>query len=443
MAETSGPPGAETSSARSAVPPVEGGGKGADKPTPRVPSSAGPWRRREAERVELRGPFQGPDVNPPSKPSQSLLAHLDECPYSGALYLKYGGGVGSHAMDRGSAFHDFAERATRLMQETGEVQLNPDVTRDLMQQVLAERSDLVVKAKEQEALRAMAWNFGTGCAIDPAKLVCVETMIELAVQSPRTGKVWYVRGKLDRAERHGTEGWVHDYKSSRSIPSEESYRDSFQRQFYALLLSRGVYAHPDERSAQEGLDPALYGERVAEGLSVVHTVEHYPRYTYQETGELVNNRDTMNQAAIEDFLQWGVMPAISRLEDGLDTGKWSAIPSSHCGICPARHDCPLPQELRDEYAPPETPEEAVEMGEWALFLENATKKIKGRLRAYVDEHGEFAVGDQVFGLHPRESRRVKDHDKLAAALRKGGANAEDYVGVSVSTRFDHQKKKAA
>ena len=400
------------------------------------------------ERIDLRGPFSAAPVKPPAKPSQSLLHHLDSCSYAGMLYLKYGGGgAASHAMARGSAFHHFAERATRRimeragvidpddlararemssseeqlrewLQEQGvaTVQISVDEARDLMQQVIKQSADLVVPTAEQDALRAMAWNFATGHVIDPTKVVALETMLELEIDG------WTVRGKLDRAELVEHEAFVHDYKTSRNVQSKGAYEKSFQPQFYALLVAQGVYAAPEEDHPQLNVRPEQYGKRVTEKGGPVHTYELYPRYTYQETGDLVNNEATYTQAQLADFKET-LRSSLARLEHGLETNMWAAVPSSHCAICPSRADCPLPAEIRDEYPRPSTEEEARELAQWSVMFDHARKGINKNLKAWASESGvDIDLGNRYFTF--KKVEQIRDER------------------VAVSTRFQDEERAA-
>lgn len=407
---------------------------------------------------------------PPAKPSQTLLSHLDACSYAGYLYLKHKG-HSSWPLARGTVFHDFAERATRRILDragtvddetldraqamadeeanpeaalrdflaqagVGAVRLDHDEARDLMQQVIRERVELNVPAHEQDALRAMAWNFASGHVIDPPHVVGVEAMLELEVGD------WTVRGKLDRLEVANAEAYIHDFKTSRSVPSEEEFEGKFQPQFYAMLAAYGRFAEPDADHPQTGIPEARLGERVAEGLRCVHAIEHYPRFTYDETGELVNRRATYSHPRLTDFRET-VAATLARLEHGLETNEWQATPSSHCGICPMEAECPIEPEVRGEVPAPATEADARALGEDVILLERRVGAIKRRLRAYCDDHGELVVGDYEYGLTKRESRRVRDHESLRLALERGGASPADHVAVTTTTRFDKRRIRKA
>jgi hypothetical protein len=59
-----------------------------------------------SEALDLRNQPPMPEGERPERPSrlsQTFLRHAANCPRSGALYLLFGGGAGSHEMDRGTA----------------------------------------------------------------------------------------------------------------------------------------------------------------------------------------------------------------------------------------------------------------------------------------------------------------------------------------------------
>ena len=388
------------------------------------------------------------------RPSQSLLSHLDQCGYAGFLYLKHSGGTGSHPMDRGTAFHIFAERATyKLMEQAGVLddatieraramaleqseqtgedhraifrdfleqagagpaRLDPDDARDLMQQVLLDHPELNVPVGQQEPLRAMAWNFATGHIIDARAVIAVETLLELELDG------WTLRGKVDRAELHDGIAYVHDYKTSRLnlkgeredegkvIAAEEKYRESFQPPFYALLVAEGTVAHPSERHPQTFIDPNLYGERLTKGVTEVNTLEHYPRYRYEETGELVSRFATWNAAKLADFKE-GLRYLLRKLEHGLTTDRWAATPSDHCGICPMESECPIKPRHRKQTPAPRTEAQARALSARIIRLERNLKDDRKALKVYVEHNGALSVEvdgeEHVYDIRKVEQQR--------------------------------------
>ena len=106
--------------------------------------------------------------------STTSMGKYNLCPRSYFLYRKHRGGPSNHALARGECWHDFRERYVELLVENSETSAPPEVGKDLMRAVIAERIDLVLFEHEQNALRAMVWNFSEVMVIDPDQVVGLE-----------------------------------------------------------------------------------------------------------------------------------------------------------------------------------------------------------------------------------------------------------------------------
>jgi hypothetical protein len=177
-------------------------------------------------------------VERPESLRQTVISKFDACPRSFYLYCKYDGGAPAARLDRGIVFHEFVERAVRMMIDTDETSMPPEVAKDLIGSIITERKDLVVPEYEQNALRAMAWHWANATIIDPEEVVGLEQKIELALPG---GKV------------HGTPDFatitqfgyaqIDDYKTSLAIPSMDELENgakSFQGRLYCLLFAFGI-----------------------------------------------------------------------------------------------------------------------------------------------------------------------------------------------------------
>ena len=349
----------------------------------------------------------------PEKVSQSLLARMDVCGYSGALYLQHKGGAQTAPMSRGTIFHEFVERAILTMVDTGEVQLPPEVARELLEAVVEEREDLTLPAHERDSLRGMAWKWAESFTLNPKTLAGVEVMPELEIDG------WIVRGKIDLVEQHGDQVWIRDWKTSLAIPSQEDFDRSFQTRFYALLWAEGT----------------LDGKRPGQGVNTFHLAEEYPRYEGEDG--LFRRVTTVAREDLHDFKRH-ISGLLRRLESSVESGEWTVSPGSHCATCSAPRECPLPSSQIPVVFEEES--DAREAAEELDRLEAKAKEIKAALREWVDGNGELVYGDQEWGFRAVRSNRT-DKGAMEEALRAGGADPNSFIKTSTTTRFQRRKVK--
>jgi len=372
-----------------------------------------------------RGLYKAPfTLERPEKVSQSCLARIDVCPYSGALYLKHrDDNVQTHRMAGGEMAHYVFERLTTMALENGWETIPPEVAKDYAQAWIEERVDLALTADEQEAVRTAAWNWASAMVFDHEAIVGVEQMFEYELAG------WTIRGKLDLVEiiPGSGIGIVTDYKTSLRLPSIEEYGRDFQAQCYALLLHKGT---------PEGESMAL-----GRGLSAIKTKQVFPRYA-PEGGELLHRHATFEPKHLWDFER--VLEAhLAKLAHGLETGEWAASPGTHCNTCPAASECPIPAEVRRTGAIV-TEGQALELAESIGRRERELRDDKDALKAYVDERGvRLVVGDEAWDFHLERREGIKDKGALKAFITEHGAQPEDFFKTSVSTRFKRARIKEA
>lgn len=306
----------------------------------------------------------------PSRLRRSLLDQFDKCAYAGYLYLKHEGGSPSHAANRGTIFHETVERVAKLALEMGDGVISGDVARDVAQQVIAERTDLPIPLGEQEAVRLMAWNWGEATELNPETVLLVERQVELEVGG------YTVYGTIDLAEQ-ADEGvlLVTDYKTYLALPTQEEYEQDFQAPFYAALVAHGRFADT--------------GERVAERVREIRTRQVYPRFR-EPDGDLRQRERGFNQEQIADFLV-ALEAIIARLEEGLETGQWAAVPGDHCTFCPAPYECPIPKAQRPNGIC--SPHDAAEAAELWYRLDRERKELFYALREFARENGHIKFGN--------------------------------------------------
>ncbi|HMS60641.1 MAG TPA: PD-(D/E)XK nuclease family protein [Solirubrobacteraceae bacterium] len=369
------------------------------------------------------------NVPAPSRISQTLARRMDVCPRSAYLYLRYKGGPSSAAMNRGTAFHIFAERMAVELIRRGErslfapAQIDPDdpqdhgedlsqaardvasLTQAMVEQVFEDFPDLTMPAAERDSTRAMAYHLAIGWDVDPQAIVGVERMFSLELECG-----WTIVGKVDLATLpSATVGEVADYKTTLAVPSQEEHAQSFQAKLYALLL---MYGRPVD------------GEPFGSHLTHVTGRMIYPRAKPRETGKglrLVQREATWSRGQLDEF-RMDVEALGRRVSDALESGDWAAQAGPHCSECPAPRECPIPRELRNYAGTILEPEQASEAWEWAMRAKAAVAAVEKEVKAFAKAHGGVVVGDQVFEWRVSESRRLRsvggrsDWDGLAQAV---------------------------
>lgn len=366
-----------------------------------------------------------PPVDRPSRLSQTMLRHMDNCPRSGYLYLKHKGGPSSAPMDRGSAFHLFAERMVVELVARGEKSLFApaqdgdggaedlsqaakdvaSLTQAMVEQVFADHPEFVMPASERDAVRVMAYHLAVAFDVDPQSVVGIERAFELDLECG-----WKIVGKVDLAALPtATRGLVDDYKTSLAVPSQEEHAQSFQAKLYALLL---MYGRPVD------------GEPFGSHLTHVTGRMIYPRAKPRETGKglrLVQREATWSRGQLDEF-RMDVEALGRRVSDALGSGDWPAQAGPHCSECPAPRECPIPRELRNYQGTILEPEQASEAWEWAMRAKAAVAAVEKEVKAFAKAHGGVVVGDRVFEWRVSESRRLRsvggrsDWDGLAQAV---------------------------
>lgn len=382
-------------------------------------------------------------VEVPRRPSQTFLGHHEVCDRMAYLWLKHGGGAGSHPMNRGSLFHIFAELATLELIAKGENMMPPKEAAQLMRKVLREHATLTVPAKERDALRRMAWSWAAGTWVDPERTVCVERLLELEIGE------WTIRGKIDRAELDAFgHAEIHDYKTSWALPDSEEfasggfdrdgwprYGGDYQTQIYALLFAFG---------SSEG-----YDHPPGEGVERFHLFLDFPQYP---TEEGIAYRDAwVTRGQLASFRD-DLADQLARLEANEKTGKWQPTPGHHCGRCPAPRECPLPRHLRpDSQLEPGDTKAAEELATWLKFRQPETKRVQRRLREFTKREGLTLVRaghDEAYVFEHTLTEKIKNKTKLRLAVE--GAveyghpfDWEEHVTVSHGTRFKLQTVEPA
>lgn len=325
--------------------------------------------------------------------STTSMGKFNVCPRSYFLYRKYRGGPSNHALARGECWHDFRERFVQLLVDNSETSAPPEIGKDLMRAVIADRTDLVLPEYEQNSLRAMAWNFSEATIIDPEQVVGLEQTIELHLENGT------IRGRLDYAEIVAAFHYalIVDDKTSLAIPSQDEVENgakSWGGRFYCLLLMEGI---PEGESLPLG-----------KGINEFRFRLQYPRFTNSETGELIYREVSYTRDQLVDF-KGTVESHLEKINEGWVTGNFPASPGSHCVECPARSECPIPEQFH-EIEVIETVEEAQQALELHLTRDAVQRRVMKSVSAFHEDYAApIFVGDYSFDRR-LETRRQVDWD---------------------------------
>lgn len=361
------------------------------------------------------------NVELPERLSQTFLARTDVCARSAFLYLSEPQTT-SHAMDRGTLFHEFAKRFVELLIENEENAAPPEVTKDLLAVVIEENPTLQVPESEMDACRIMAYHFAENLWLDPSKVVALEKKLLLDIDGVT------VSGKVDLAcvwpeARHAE---ITDWKTNFAPDSmsEDAFEGTFQTKMYALMLAEGIGED----------DPVSIGR----GIDTFTVREVFPR-----NRTMPERKVTLDRMQLADFKQTTLQAAIRRAEHGFETGKWQAVTGSHCSTCAAPHACPLPAILIPTALPDD---DLPALSDRELFLAKERSVIVKKLRADVDANGPRAVGsDQEWRFDFSISQKLdpKKKDELIGFIEQAGGDPADYFSETSSVTFAKRKVKAA
>lgn len=398
-----------------------------------------------------------PVVSAGWQPSQTFLKHHDRCDRAAMLYLVYGGGAGSHPLNRGAIWHEVASQLTRYAINRPEPEPrigSVEIGKEFLLDYLRANPHLQVSAAERDALRYMIANFCMGEAWDPGKIVAIETTVTLQI-----GR-WTIICRIDRAETIGP-GFLEviDYKTSFSLPDGEEFKGEsfdeegeprfagdFQTMLYALALAEGVL----DDGQPLGEDYERFRLRLA-----------FPRYL--KAHGLANREVTVTRKQLLDF-RIDIELQLERLEKvNFGERRWQPTPGSHCAECPAEYACPLPKMLRPEsqHASLETVDDLEKAGASWFFMQRRGETLKRRLKKAAERLGEqdpalLDVGDDDGRMGVRigkdvallfltnERSTIADKNALEGAVEAAVEYGErfdmsEHLRVSESTEFAKRK----
>jgi hypothetical protein len=362
------------------------------------------------------------NIERPNTLSQTLLAKHDKCPRSAYLTRKYR--TGSVEMDRGTAAHEVFERLTNTCLEGEEATIPGDLCRAVADEVMRERTDLVLPADEQDAVRAMAWNWGEGMAIDAETYIGAEIPLETEING------WVVTCKLDLVEGIGSSIHIHDYKTGLNIRKREEIQRGFQGKLYGLAVLFGVHRET--------------GLNLGAGINDVWFYETYPRYRDKDSGGLIKKEGVWTRTELAEF-RTALERNIERFAESLETGDWPARDGSWCSECPAPTECPIPAHLRS-IEQITTASEAEDAFSHKMAIERESRRLQGGLRGWVQTtESPIYVGDYAFDASVTQGSEVKDWGEFLTAVMQTvdygvPLDVTAHIRPKRSTKFAKRKK---
>jgi hypothetical protein len=410
----------------------------------------------------------------PEVPSQTFLQLHDACDRNAYLFLRYRGGAGAHELNRGALGHDVFDRLLRILvashRRAGDVstagadyqpspeevenqamqKVPPELGRDVLIEVMRERPELQVPAKERDALRYMVDHWCRGNVFDKP-ILGIEQTLTLQVGPYR------VMARADLIEDGGNRVCeITDWKTSfpptydefvKQVYDDEGnpyWAGNFQLNMLAVLAAFGVTddGMPLGNFDRYKLTLAFPRELRADGIvrrSIEVTLPQLA--TFREDLEL----------------------QIARLvEVNVGERRWQPTPGNHCRYCTAPNACPLPPILRPEsqLADPDnvTIDDLERMAANSNFMSTRATKLKSRIRTAAERLEEENPGaldlgngdrgvrigrDLAFIFVPREGEEVIDKAALADAMEAAEHGApfvrSDHFRVTEGTSFEKRK----
>lgn len=412
----------------------------------------------------------------PEVPSQTFLQLHDACDRNAYLFLRYKGGAGAHELNRGALGHDVFDRLLRILvashrqnvplagegdyeptpeerEDQAMEKIPPELGRQVLGEVMAERPELQVKAQERDALRYMVDHWCKGNRFDKP-ILGIEITFTLQVGPYR------VMARADLVEDASRPGMriceITDWKTSfpptyeefvKQVYDEEEkpyWAGNFQLNMLAVLAAFGV--------TDDGMSLGQF-DRYKLTLA-------YPRELRADG--IVRRSIEVTLPQLQTFRE-DLEIQIQRLaEVNVGERKWQPTPGNHCRYCTAANACPLPPILRPESQLAE--EEVVTIGDLerlaanANFMAERSSKLKSRIKAAAErleeeEPGILDLGNGDRGIRigrdlayifiAKEGEEVKSKSKLADAMEAAARGVpfirEDHFRPTEGTEFAKRK----
>lgn len=397
-----------------------------------------------------------PPVEPlsevPDHYRQTLLAKSVRCPRDAYLYVKYGGGALTHPLAGGTVLHRAIERYIRVLLKANERYGNGEIAKDILNEVLAEATDLTVSPERFDSMRAMMFHVADGLVIpnseDEAEVVCLETPVEVELNGRR------ITGTIDYAEADDYEVRVRDWKSAfynvtrpqddpeddEYVPTKDEWDGTFQLILYAYALATGSIT-----GAPAGFN---FGSTPTFRLRQDH-----PRQFWKREGVIAYREAVID---LDTLLDWRLYleAAVAKLDAAFEQWQFPAIWGKHCDYCTSSAECPIPAPLRKYRGELRTDEDAAramvqrerhkQIGDelWGA-VKGFMKGRGGRLRYGLDREIYFkkSESEKLRRQIVIEGRKMDAREELKAQIDRRNAGYpgeiiwEEYYEKSVSTRL--------
>jgi hypothetical protein len=367
-----------------------------------------------------------PPVEPlspvPDHYRQTLLAKSVQCPRSAYLYTKYDGGALTHPLAGGTVLHRAIERFIRELLKEDERYGIPERAKDILNETLAEATDLTVSPDRFDSMRAMVFHVAEGLVIpnseDEAEVVCLETPVTVELNGRR------ITGTIDFAEADEYEVRIRDWKSAfhnvtrpedepeddEYVPTKAEWDGTFQLILYAYALATGSI-----EGAPEGFN--------FRGVQRFRLRQDHPRQFWKREGTMAYREAVID---IETLLDWRLYleAAVEKLDRAFAEWQFPAVWGDHCDFCPASAECPIPAPLRKWRGELRTDEDAAR----AMVIRERHKQIGDELWASVKGFMKGRGGRLRYGrdreLHFKKSESEKLRRKVTIEGRKMDAREE-------------------
>ena len=412
----------------------------------------------------------------PEVPSQTFLQLHDACDRNAYLFLRYRGGAGAHELNRGALGHDVFDRLLRILVDShrraggpgaaagdGDYQpspeeaedqamakIPPELGRDVLGEVMRERPELQVPAKERDALRYMVNNWCKGNTFDK-RILGIEQTLTLQVGPYR------VLARADLTEELRPRVCrITDWKTSfpptydefvKQVYDEDGnpyWAGNFQLNMLAVLAAFGV--------TDDGLPLGNFDRYV---LSLA-----FPRELRADG--IVRREIEVTLPQLQTFREDLELQIERLVKVNVGERKWQPTPGNHCRYCTAANACPLPPILRPESQLAEDAEVTIEdlerLAANANFMAARSTQLKSRIRAAAERLEEENPGildlgngdrgvrigrDLAYIFIPKDGEEIKDKAKLAEAMEAAEHGApfirEDHFRPTSGTSFEKRK----
>lgn len=383
---------------------------------------------------------------------QTFISKHTECPRSSYLYLKYDGGALTHPLAGGTLLHRAIQRYIQLLWDNDERIGNPEFAKDILNEVLVESTDLNVSPDRFDSLRSMMFHVAEGLAIDPEKILCLETPVSVEINGHTlTGTIDFA--ETDDLQFPNTATFI-DWKSAfynaaqgfeeddeEYVPTKEEWPGTFQLVLYAYCATVG---------AIDGFAGGLPHQNFR--LKQIH-----PRQFWENEGTMAYREAVISRETLLDW-RFYLEAEVAKLERAFEDWKFPAIIGSHCDYCPASAECPIPAPLREwrgEIRSAEDAERAAILWERAGAFRSA---IWAAIKGYSKRTGRPIRYGRDLELrwrkteseklrdkvdYPGSRKKVKGREALKAAIVRAETTGipvewESFFTTSVSTRLQRR-----